>query len=220
MSSIVYSNHSECNSNAYIWVIARCDKDRGATVCRELVPEGSCVRPLGGNTRCNTDLERKLVWYAGRSRVGVDPAWSALKEGCTAVKGTRPQFHRNQVECGPPEELDARNRSKKWLPRALQARPQVRQGCPQVQLGSTDEQDARICNAGSESGRNARGDHARCRIWGEYRSCPGFQGGFMVVPWIRAWAVGISRRNEGGDHEWRRGWVSKMRAWAWISRAV
>ncbi|KAJ7467912.1 hypothetical protein FB451DRAFT_1177577 [Mycena latifolia] len=108
-----------------------------------------------------------------------------------------PQFLRNWVECGPPEELDARNRSKKWLPRALQAHPQV-------QLGSTDEQDAQICNAGSESGRNAHGDRARCRIWGEYRSCPGFRGGFIVVPWIWAWAVGVSRRNEGGDRECQR----------------
>ncbi|KAJ7479679.1 hypothetical protein FB451DRAFT_1171785 [Mycena latifolia] len=46
----------------------------------ELLPEGSCVRPLGGIMRCNTDLEQRLVWYAGRFRVGVDPAWSALKE--------------------------------------------------------------------------------------------------------------------------------------------
>ncbi|KAJ7485745.1 hypothetical protein FB451DRAFT_1168979 [Mycena latifolia] len=40
-------------------------------------------------------------------------------------------------------------------------------------------------------------------FWGEYRSYPGFWGGFTVVPWIWAQAVAISRRNEGGGHKWR-----------------
>ncbi|KAJ7447981.1 hypothetical protein FB451DRAFT_1533639 [Mycena latifolia] len=55
-------------------------------------------------------------------------------------------------------------KSKKSMPGLLQVRPQVRQGCPQAQLGSTVEERARICNAQ---------------------------------------AVAISRRDEGGGHEWR-----------------
>ncbi|KAJ7497177.1 hypothetical protein FB451DRAFT_1163175 [Mycena latifolia] len=31
----------------------------------------------------------------------------------------QPQFRRNRVECGPPEELDTRNRSRKSMPRLL-----------------------------------------------------------------------------------------------------
>ncbi|KAJ7499524.1 hypothetical protein FB451DRAFT_1161994 [Mycena latifolia] len=47
--------------------------------------------------------------------------------------------------------------------------------------------------------RTARG----VEFGGEYRSYPGFWGGFTVVPWIWAQAVAISHRNEGGGHEWR-----------------
>ncbi|KAJ7452934.1 hypothetical protein FB451DRAFT_1185623 [Mycena latifolia] len=55
---------------------------------------------------------------------------------------------------------------EKAMPRLLQVHPQVRRGCPQAQLGSTVEERARICNARSEIGLNAREDRARCRILG------------------------------------------------------
>ncbi|KAJ7485744.1 hypothetical protein FB451DRAFT_1168978 [Mycena latifolia] len=117
---------------------------------------------------------------------------SAKTTSLLYLSAAQPQFRRNRVECGPPEELDARNRcrmkgktkfrSKEWLPQALQVHPQVQQGCPQVQLRSTIEESAQICNARSKNGLNACED---------------------LVPWIWAQAVAISRRNEGGGHKWR-----------------
>ncbi|KAJ7473486.1 hypothetical protein FB451DRAFT_1175121 [Mycena latifolia] len=113
---------------------------------------------------------------AARPMLEVYCSESAKTTSLLYLLAAQPQFCRNRVKCGPPEELDTRNRcrmkgktkfrSKEWLPQALQARPQVRQGCPQVQLGSTNEQNAQICNVGSESGLNARGDCVRCQILG------------------------------------------------------
>ncbi|KAJ7499530.1 hypothetical protein FB451DRAFT_1161999 [Mycena latifolia] len=137
---------------------------------------GECTAVKGTRMSVARDFEEKL-----------QGKWT-VKSGVLVGTTAQPQFRRNRVKCGPPEELDARNRcrmkgktkfrSKEWLPQALQARPQVQQGCPQVQLRSTIEESARICNT----------------------SC--------ALEWAQA--VAISRRNEGGGHEWRR---VRTRAW-------
>ncbi|KAJ7499532.1 hypothetical protein FB451DRAFT_1162002 [Mycena latifolia] len=109
-----------------------------------------------------------------------------------------PQFRRNRVECGPLEELDARNRCRKGRrPDCCKCIPKCGEGVPKrsssLQLKRGLEYAMRSPKMGGMPVRTARG----VEFWGEYRTYPGFWGGFTVVPWIRAQTVAISRRNEG-----------------------
>ncbi|KAJ7450465.1 hypothetical protein FB451DRAFT_1186862 [Mycena latifolia] len=87
-----------------------CDKDRGATAS-DRVSDAEATRPVLEVYRSESAKTTSLLY----------------------PQAAQPQFRRNRVECGPPEELDARNRcrmkcttklrSKRSMPQALQLCP-------------------------------------------------------------------------------------------------